>query len=160
MKDKILKRRKAQVKIQETAFMLLALAFFFILVLIFYSNYQLKQLYAQRGKLQSEEAISLLEKFVALPEFSCLHGSCIDLDKLLGLRNVTGYDDLWKGTSKIEVVQIYPSRNVYTIYQKGKQDITYSTFVPLCKTRYLDGYVWQECSLAKLLVSIEKTRLR
>lgn len=156
-----MKEKKAQVKVQETAFMLLALAFFLILILIFYSNYQLKQLYDEYNKIQSEKAVSLLEKFVALPEFSCLHGKCVDMDKLFALDNVTGYDDLWRGVSKIEVVRIYPSRKNFVVYQKGILDdiIGYAAFVPLCKTRYADGYVWQECSLAKLIVSIEKAKL-
>lgn len=151
--------KKAQVKIQETAFMLLALALFLAIIFIFYSNYQLKQLYSEHGKLQSEEAISLIEKFIALPEFSCLHGKCVDLDKVIGLSNLTGYDDLLQGTSKIEIVQLYPARKRFLVYQKGRADITYSGFVPLCKTQYLEGYVWQECSLAKLLVSIEKAKM-
>lgn len=151
---------KAQLKIQETAFMLLALAFLFALLFIFYSNYQVRQIYAEKNKLLEEQAISLLEKFMAMPEFSCLHGTCIDEDKFAVLKNMTAYNDLWRGISKIQVVRIYPQREVLTVYQKGKADITYSSFVSLCKTEQLEGYIWQNCALAKLLVSIEKAELK
>ncbi len=155
-----IKGKNAQLKIQETAFMLLALAFLFALLFIFYSNYQVRQIYSEKNKLLGEQAISLLEKFMAMPEFSCLQGICIDEDKFAVLGNMTAYNDLWRGISRIQVVRIYPQREVLTVYQKGRADITYSSFVPLCKTRQLEGYVWQECALAKLLVSIEKAELK
>lgn len=151
--------RKGQLKIQETAFMLLALAFLFALLFIFYSNYQVKEIYSEKNKLLEEQAISLLEKFMAMPEFSCLQGECIDEDKLFVLRNMTSYNDLWRGISKIQVVKIYPQKESIIIYQKGKAEITYSSFIPLCKTKQSEGYVWQECSLAKLLISIEEAKL-
>jgi hypothetical protein len=159
-KNKSSMNARAQLKIQETAFMLLALAFLFTLLFIFYSNWQVRQIYSEKNKLLEEQAISLLEKFMAMPEFSCLQGSCLDEDKLVLLRNMTAYNDLWKGISRIQVIEIYPSRQVMTVYQKGKPEVTYSSFVPLCKTRQVEGYIWQECSLAKLLVSIEKAELK
>ncbi|MFH0831834.1 MAG: hypothetical protein V1886_03140 [archaeon] len=152
--------RKAQLKIQETAFMLLALAFLFALLFIFYSNFQVNQIYSAKNKLLSEQAISLLDKFMSLPEFSCLQGACIDEDKLYALRNMSAYEDLWKGIAKIQVVRIYPKQEMITIYQKGKAEMSYSSFVPLCKTMQYEGYVWQQCSLAKLLISIEKAGLK
>lgn len=155
-------RGRAQLKIQETAFMLLALAFLFALLFIFYSNYQIRQIYSAKNKLLEEQAITLLEKFVVMPEFSCLHGTCIDEDKILVLRNMSAYNDLWHGTVRIQVVKIYPKRETFTIYEAGKKTgdyISYSSFIPLCKTLQQEGYIWQRCSLAKLLVSIEKVKL-
>ena len=42
--------KRAQLQIQETAFMLLALAFLFTLVFIFYSNFQIRQLYSEKNR--------------------------------------------------------------------------------------------------------------
>jgi hypothetical protein len=150
--------KKAQLKIQETAFMLLALAFLFVLIFIFYSNIQVKQLYSEKNKLQSEKAITLLQKLSAMPEFSCMKGNCIDFDKVIAMKNVSGYDSLWKGLSSIRIRTLYPNATLITIYEKGRKDITYSAYFPLCRTMYQDGYVWQDCDLAKLLVSIEEAK--
>jgi hypothetical protein len=161
MFTKMLKKkgRKAQLKIQETAFMLLALIFLFALLFIFYSNYEVRQVYSAKNLALKERAISLLDKFVAMPEFSCLEGGCIDEDKLIAIRNLTTYGDLWRGVSRIQVVRIYPSKQIITVYQKGTPELTYSAFVPLCKTIYSEGYILQKCDLAKLLVSIEEVKM-
>jgi len=152
------RNKSAQLQIQETAFMLLALAFLFALMFIFYSNFQVKQLYSEKNRLQAEKAVTLLQKIETMPEFSCLKGNCIDFDKIISIRNVSGYDALWKGLSSIRIVTIYPNRSIITVYDKGRKDITYSGYVPLCKTQYKEGYIWQDCDLAKLLVSIEEAK--
>lgn len=149
---------KAQLKIQETAFMLLALALLFVFIFIFYSNFQVKQLYSENNKLREEKAINLMQKMASMPEFSCIEGNCIDLDKVIAIKNVTGYEVLWKGMSSVKVVTLYPNKTIIAIYEKGRQDITYSAYFPLCRTRYLDGYVWQDCELGKLLVSVEEAK--
>ncbi|MFH1249279.1 MAG: hypothetical protein V1660_03945 [archaeon] len=151
-------RGKAQLKIQETAFMLLGLAMLFALILIIYANMQVKQLYSEKNQLKAERAINLLGKLAAMPELSCIIGNCIDMDKALAIRNVSGYENLWKGLSSIKIVTIYPNQSSITIYDKGKKDITYSSYVPLCRTAYKDGYVWQDCDVAKLLVSVEEVK--
>ena len=139
--------------------MLLALALLFAILFIFYSNYQVRQVYAAKNNRLEEQAISLLDKFMAMPEFSCLHGACIDEDKLYALRNMSAYNDLWKGIVRIQVVRIYPKSETITIYQKGKPEVSYASFVPLCRTLQQEGYTWQQCSLAKLLVSVENVKL-
>lgn len=154
------RNKSAQLQIQETAFMLLALAFLFALMFIFYSNFQVKQLYSEKNRLQAEKAVTLLQKIEAMPEFSCLKGNCIDFDKITSIKNVSGYDALWKGLSSVRIVTIYPNRSIITVYDKGRKDITYSGYVPLCKTQYKDGYIWQDCDLAKLLVSIEEAKAK
>lgn len=152
------KEKKAQLKIDETAFMLLALVLLFVFVFIFYSNMQVKQLYSEKNRLQAEKAITLLQKISAMPEFSCLKGDCIDKDKVIAMKNVTGYDALWNGLSSIRIMTLYPNQSLITIYEKGRKDITYSAYFPLCTTKYHEGYVWQDCDMAKLLVSIEEVK--
>ena len=156
MKEDIIKNKIGQVKIQETAFMLVALIFFLSLIFLVYSNYKVREIYTLYTELQKEKAITLLDKFVSLPEFSCLYGRCIDLDKVLALGNISGYHELWRGISKIEVIQLYPISERYVIYKKGNSHLSYATFVPLCKTEYSEGYVWQKCTLGKLLIGVEK----
>jgi hypothetical protein len=159
MKHLYAERGRAQLKIQETAFMLLGLALLFGIILIIYANMQVKTLYAEKNQLKAEKAINLLQKLTAMPELSCINGNCLDLDKVLSIRNVSGYENLWRGLSSIKVVTIYPNQSIITVYDKGKKDITYSSYVPLCKTTYMDGYVWQDCDIAKLLVSIEEVKV-
>ena len=155
-----MKNKKAQLKIQETAFMLLALVFFMALIFIFYTNFTTKNLYAGKVELQKDKAVSLLSNLAEMPEFSCPSGKCLDEDKIIAMGNITAYSNLWKGLSSIKVVRIYPvnETKTYVIYRKGREDITYSAYIPLCSTGYLEGYIIQDCDLAKLLVSIEEVR--
>ena len=156
------KKKKAQLKIQETAFMLLALVFLFALIFIFYTNYQATSLFAEKANLQKERAISLLTKLAEMPEFACSEGNCVDEDKIAVLKNITAYEKLWQGMSSVKVMRIYPANQTrtYVIYKKSgaREDITYSAYIPLCATKYLEGYVIKDCDLAKLLVSIEEVK--
>lgn len=154
-----MKSRIAQLKIQETAFMLLALALLFVLIFIFYSNMEMQQFYAATNKLKAEEALSMLEKIAAMPEFSCLKGTCIDYDKVTAIKNVSGYDALWRSLNSIQIMTIYPEKSLITVYDKGgKNTVGYSAYFPLCKTKYREGYIWQDCDLAKLIVSFEELK--
>src|SRR3989344_304737 len=121
-------RNKAQIKIQETAFMLIALVFLFALVFIFYGRYESAKLFSEKEQLQKARAISLLSKLVAMPEFSCIHGTCIDADKLGVIKNISAYDKLWQGLSSVKVIRLYPANETktYVIYRKGREDLTYS----------------------------------
>ncbi len=156
-------KMKGQIKVQETAFMLLALVMLFALLFMFYMNFQMKQLYSEANKLKEEQAISMLQKLSAMPEFaSTAEQGGIDYDKLLALRNVSGYDALWSGIRAIEVVSIFPQNEsrAITVYKSKAygSTLSYSTYIPLCVTRYTNGYIWHDCKLARLVVSIEEAR--
>jgi len=169
MKGKMIKTKqnkkatRAQLKIQQTAFMLLALVFFFSLIFIFYLNFSKNKLYEARNELAMQEAYTLLQKFSSNPEFSCLDLSyCLDKDKLNALENMSGkYKDYFSGLASVFVREIYPENKTFIIYENPNikpEDtiIGYSAFIPLCSQRFKDGYSWNECKIAKFVVSMKE----
>ena len=153
--------KKAQIKIQETAFFLLALVFLFVIVLIFYSNIQVAKLYEEYNKLQEERAISMLSKLSEMPELSCLgRTKCIDYDKMEAMKELAknGYA-IWKGFD-ITIERVYPEKEVYDLYEGAKKGVskTYSTFVSLCELKYDEEnvYSYYDCDIARLHVSVTK----
>jgi hypothetical protein len=153
--------KRAQIKIQETAFMLLALAILFVLLFIIFSNLESKKLYKEKNELRAKNAISMLQLFATLPEFAALEGNGIDLDKVMAMKNVTGYDPLWREISKIQVLRIYPNNSLIPVYDKTKAGASYTTYaayIPLCYTKFYEGSDWQQCDLGKILVSVEELK--
>lgn len=154
----MVQKKRAQIKIQETAFMLLALIMLFALIFIFYSRFEIAKLYAEANQKNAENAIKMLNMLSVMPEFAAVDGG-IDYDKILSLRNVSGYEQLWKGIRKISVVRIYPQNESKTILiYDSKKDVdftSYSTYTALCVTRYKNWNEWQDCDLARLIVDVE-----
>lgn len=151
-----MKSKKADFKIQQTAFMLLALVLFFVLIFIFYSNFQMSKLYSERNKLFQERAITTLSKLQNMPELSSDNG--LDYDKIVAFRNLTKYDSLFTGILKIQVMKLYPDKEVITIIDntKGKEYISYSAYTPLCHTEFQYEQAFRKCEIAKLIVYVEQ----
>lgn len=147
----MLKQKKSQIKVQETAFVLLALILLFGLILIFYVKFQFGRIEKIGEEKQKEAALSLLEKIPAMPELKCgmSKGLCIDKDKAIILKDIPDYEKIWQGLSRIEIRPIYPSAESIIIYSKGTKNITYSTFVNLCEQEEMS----YKCGIAKILVS-------
>ena len=152
----MIKGKKADLKIQETAFMLLALVLFFALVFVFYANIQLSKLYSERDRLMQEQAVGMLSKLSNMPELSSAEG--LDYDKIIALKSVSKYDGLFKGILKIQVIKIYPNKEIITIIDnsKGKNYTMYSAYEPLCYTAYESEEAFQKCDIAKLVVYVEQ----
>ncbi|HTY43955.1 MAG TPA: hypothetical protein VMC80_01820, partial [Patescibacteria group bacterium] len=79
--------KRAQMKIQQMMFMLLAITIFFVLVGILVLALSLGGLKQTSKNLEEENSLLLVEKLADSPEFSC-EGSfgakvnCIDMDKI------------------------------------------------------------------------------
>lgn len=166
----ISKNKKGQLKIQEMAFVLLAVVFLFVLVLLAFTAIQSRQL--QKYAIQSREAraITFLEVVSALPELRCSssfsstsEAVCVDRDKLAffnsSLSMQETYAILWKNAliSKIEVQQVYPVVNPapsYIVYKlDNTQNIssrTYSTYAALCSE---DPRRVPICSIGKIKIT-------
>jgi len=160
--------RLGQLKIQQMAFMLMAVTLFFVLVI---KSSSLKE---SAANLEEKNALLLVAKLANSPEFSCGEGfgnkriNCIDSDKIMMLKqNVNKYLGFW-GVSNIEIRKIYPITDVKTecdlrnypdcnIIKIRSNDITaeYSNFVSLCRKESFDGEIYDKCELAKLMVSYE-----
>jgi len=171
----ITKDKKAQMKIQQMAFMLIAIFIFFALVGMFMLMYKMGDLREAASLLEEKNAILLLSKFANSPEFSCgkafgnVKTSCIDLDKVMALKqNIRTYHNFWEKT-KIEVRWIYPSPeeeiecsnsnypdcNIIKIYSGIEEGVGVSNFVSLCRKDTHEGYVYNKCEIGKLIISYE-----
>ncbi len=174
----MVKRNKAQMKIQQMAFMLIAIFVFFALVGLLIITVKFSGLKEKATELQEKNAMLLVAKIANSPEFSCGDAlgsgvSCIDLDKVMILKeNIGIYEGFWgRGVSNIEIIKIYPSYEKEIICNLGtnypdtcntikliSEDIVgvpYSNFVALCRKESYNGQIYDKCELGKILVSYE-----
>jgi hypothetical protein len=165
-------RKKAQLKIQEMSFMLIAIVIFFIMVGLFFVAIQYRKLNQQSTILAEQKAISTISKLASTAEFGCGEPLCIDTDKIMVLKNKADYQGFWGDDIKsIEIVEVfprtvqeeiecridnYPNCNRYTIYDKGvKNQRTVSTFVSLCRIEEKNSYIYEKCELGKIMAGYE-----
>jgi len=167
--------KKAQMKIQQTAFMLLAVTLFFVLVGLFILTFKFSGLKETAALLQEENAMLLVTKLANSPEFSCggafgaNKGNCIDADKVMALKeNINDYSGFW-GVSNIEIRKIYPEAyagiectksnypncDIIQIRQKKVGGYDASNFVSLCRKESFENNVYDKCELARIMISYE-----
>lgn len=169
------KKIKAQMKIQQMVFMLIAVMIFFALVGLLVVTIGFSGLKEKATALQEKNAMLLASKLTNSPEFSCRQTeNCIDLDKAIVLKNnvnkyKTGNKNFW-GVSGIEIIKIYPKEsgfiecnsqnypdcNKITII--SGQGIAPENFVSLCRKEFdSETYTtYDKCELGKILVKYEK----
>jgi hypothetical protein len=127
--------KKSQIKMGETIMVLVVFFFLVVLGLIFYGNYQAnsmgkqKDIDAQRSAMKFAIGITRFQELFC-PDFQ--EGGCFDKKKLEYFANLSNditikrdfiltYSDVF-GTSKISVVQVYPSGgDNYTLYNVTSQ---------------------------------------
>ncbi len=165
--------KKSQIKIQQTAFMLIAVTLFFVLVGLFVLSFKLSNLKESAADLQEKNAMLLVTKLANSPEFSCERafgsekGSCIDADKVMMLKeNIEEYENFW-GVANIEIRKIlpageeecsltnYPDCGIIKLWKKEVSGYDMSNFVSLCRKESLEGESYDRCELARLIVSYE-----
>jgi len=170
----MVKKTKGQMKIQQTAFMLIAVTLFFALVGIVVISYKFSGLRDSASTLEERNAILLLGKLADSPEFMCGEGfggrkiNCIDADKALMLKEKGSiYAGFWGDTS-IEILKVYPeisntvecttgnypNCNLIKVLSRNpaRGQNFYSTFVSLCRKEVFEGRPYNKCEIAKLLV--------
>jgi len=163
-------KNQGQMKIQQMAFMVVAVLFFFILVGLFVFNFYFKGISSSAANLNKDQAIASLETIAHMPELTCGTGRtlCLDEDKLQILSGRLGrqYDSLWP-VSSVSVYKVYPpfeevitcpalNCNYYELYDNGQTNRQeYSTFVTLCKKQKDYGYIHEQCEIAKLVVGMK-----
>lgn len=163
--------KKAQLKIQQMAFMLIAVTLFFVFAGIFVLSTQLSNLKQSAYSLDEQNAQLLVTKLANSPEFSCGDAfknsriNCVDSDKALILKkNIDKYSNFWD-VENIEIRKIYPESkeaectlenypdcNVIKI-RDGNISAEYSNFVSLCRKELIGGKVQDKCEIARLIVS-------
>ncbi len=166
--------KSGQMKIQQMAFMLVAITLFFMLVGIFVLVIRFSNLKQTSTILEEENAMLLVTKLANSPEFTCGASfgssrlSCIDADKIMVLKkHVSKYTGFW-GVAEIEIRKIYsdsgvectsqnyPNCGVIEVYSKNVNKLPASSnFVALCWKEGSDRGVYDKCEIARLLVSSE-----
>ena len=148
------KSKKAQMKIQEMAFVLLALVVLGGIVFLFTIRLQSGKLSMEVGSLNQQRALSLRDKIAALPELKCAKQACIDEDKANAIKNYD-LDYLFQGLSGARIVQIYPTEKEIVLYKTNRPvNVSYSTFVNLCQQKQVGTTFDYDCGLAMLLLSV------
>jgi len=158
---------KAQLKIQEMAFMLMAVIIFFVMAGMFFLIIMFNDLRNQANILEKEGAVATAVDLANTPEFSCGY-LCMDADKLIVMKDKKAYENFWPITSltvvkvsneeKIECnEQNYPYCNYFDIYDKEvESEQGVDTYVSLCRKEKIDGYVYDKCEIGRLIVGFEK----
>jgi len=167
------KNRKAQFKIQQMAFMLIAVTILFVLVGIFILAFKFSDLKKSATELEEKNAMLLVSKLANSPEFSCemAYGNkvnCVDADKIMILReNINKYNNFW-GIDGLEIRKItaqqeilctkgnYPNCNHITFNLGEANGFSVSNFVSLCRKDSTGGQIYDKCELARIIVSYEK----
>lgn len=168
---KIIKAKKAQLKIQQMAFMLIAVTLFFVLVGMFILTIYVSGLKNSAAALDEKNALLLVTKLANSPEFSCgeafgnMRTNCVDADKVMMLREkISKYKGFWdvenveikkiypKSENKECTLENYPDCNTIKI-REGNITAEYSNFVSLCRKKVVKGEVENKCEIAKLIVS-------
>jgi len=166
-----LDRRKGQMKIQQMAFMLIAVTLFFSLVGMFMLVLQFSNLQESASVIEERNALLLVIKLANSPEFSCGNSfgsgklNCVDSDKIMALKGKNEeYENFWD-VSNIQIRKIYPlvndvectletypDCNIIKI-REGNISSEFSNFVSLCRKENVDGEVENKCELARIMVS-------
>jgi len=175
---KMIKTNKAQLKIQQMAFMLIAVTLFLMLAGMFILVIKMSQLRQSATSLEEENAMLLVSKIANSPEFSCglafdrTKISCIDADKVMMLKqNIGKYTNFWGTDTNIEIRKIYPKQDkeilctidnypeCNTINLMSKPiDSEYSNFVSLCRKESYEGKDYNKCELARIMITYKDWR--
>jgi|TARA_Y100000310_G_scaffold246957_1_gene252459 hypothetical protein len=164
--------KKAQLKIQQMAFMLIAVTLFFVLVAMFIITIKFSGLKESATVLEEKNAMLLVTKLANSPEFSCgeAYGAnrinCVDSDKIMVLKENI-YEGFWD-VSNIEIRKIYPKEDTIictsgnypncNVIKVKSDEVTgnyLSNFVSLCRKESFEGEIYDKCEVAKLMVSYE-----
>ncbi len=148
---------KAQMKIQQMAFMIVALVIFFSLVALFYFSVSFSNLGKTAQSLQEDEARELVRKIGHSSELAFTSSSdcnsCIDFDKALMLKEMASagiYSEFWnldylmiekvypKSSEEECTRENYPNCGRITLIQK-KSDFGAAAFAPVALARWDDG---------------------
>ncbi len=170
----MVKNNFGQFKIQQMAFMLIAVTIFFAIVGMLALTIRLSGLKGKAELLQEENSKLLVTKLSNSPEFSCGEAfgtrktNCVDMDKVMMLKeNLQDYDKFW-GELNIEIriicpkqtreipctLENYPDCNYI---QLGEGDISgdFSNFVAFCRKERNGNQIENKCELAKIFVNYE-----
>lgn len=164
-----IQNKKAQIKIQQMSFMLIAVFIFFVLVGLFALSFTFSGLKRSAAALQEKNALLLVTKLANSPEFACGEAfgtfgqsNCIDNDKVMVLKDsISKYSDFW-GVDNIIIRKSqgtlacnrgnYVDCDYIDLFSKGAIGYPVENFVILCKKEATESNVYDKCEIAKLEV--------
>jgi hypothetical protein len=169
-----IRNRGGQLKIQQMAFVLVALMIFFVFVFLIYFTFKTSSLEKDVISLKEEEARELVKKLSGSSEFAfsvedC--SNCVDFDKVLILSERRNYEGFW-GLDYLEIEKVYPksegeiecTRQTYPVCSSLKiidsesdRGSASSAFVSLCRWEEEKGGYFK-CEIGRLLASGEGIR--
>ncbi len=158
--------KKAQMKIQEMAFVLMAIVIFFAMVALVYLSIRLSTLQQDVTAQREEATKELVRKLADIPEFSWAGCSgCVDLDKVFALKDRASYRKLWD-IDFLRVEKVYPNitsaecnkanypecTSITLINNTQNYGSPISAFVALCRFEASQGG-YTKCELGKIYAS-------
>jgi hypothetical protein len=162
--------KKADMRIQQMAFMILFVFVFFAVAGLFVLSIQTRGIKQSFQDLQRSSALSSIKPIADMPEFNCgsSESLCLDEDKLYAVSLISSsYENFWPVTS-IKVRKIFPrpggeeircpqaNCTYYEIYDSGQENTEeYGTFVSICKQVNIEGSIIRECGIGKLDVGVK-----
>ncbi len=170
----MIKNKKSQLKIQEMAFMIIAIILFFVLVGLFALSIVYKNLQESATEIVEGRTLSAITNLAGTAEFICAGGksNCVDADKLMALIGKKSYEDFWSFSSlsvikysgfdkkENEMIECslsnYPDCDVIEVYDKAiENEKVISSFVALCRREYENNYGYDKCEIAQLWAGSE-----
>ena len=156
---------RAQLKIQQMAFMLVALFIFFLLAGIFFLQINFGQLKKRAYELKKQEIFSLLEVVANLPELRCGEGRsyCVDEYKVMAWDK--SYEEFLP-IGSLKIFKIFPKNqkpikcpaphcNYYELINKNQSAQEYGAYITLCRTEKKLNNVYEKCEIAKLVIGLK-----
>ncbi len=167
--------KKAQMKIQQMSFMLIATLIFFVLIGMVVLVYSFSGLKQKATDLGEQNAVLLASKIANSPEFSCGNAygtgsvNCIDMDKLMIVKDKSEYFNFWD-VSGIEIRNTYPSFeediicdssnypncNLLKLTNEDFKGTAVSNFVSLCHIESMEGMPSTKCNIGKIIIGYEQ----
>lgn len=158
------KQKKGQMKIQEMAFVLVAIVIFFAMVALVYLAIRLSSMGEDVKAEKEQSAKELVRKLADIPEFSWAECSgCVDADKVLALKGRASYKGLWeldylmvekiypKGADAECTIANYPDCRTITLINSINYGTPVYSFVSLCSYEASGDYI--KCELGKIYAS-------
>lgn len=156
--------KKAQLKIQQMIFMVLAITLFFILAGLFFLSVRITNLEKDVIELNRDKAVALVNKLASNPEFIFENiPNAVDADKLMILKSEARYRDFF-GVDGIIIEKVYPisdsvecTLSTYPDCNKikiftSKDSAVTSSFISLCTKETIAGNSYNKCELARLMI--------
>lgn len=166
--------KKAQLRIQEMSFMLLAVFLFFVLIGLFSLTLIYTNISDKASQIAEDRTLSSLSSLADTPEMSCVSAksNCIDGDKIINLVGKEIYSQFWPYSS-LKIIKFsgfeknekdlvectkanYPDCDVFYIYDKKvKNERAISTFTAICRKELENDYTYDKCEIAKIIAGTE-----